>query len=181
MPTGAVGNLGYYCLLENCGTCRLLLLCQLSHDAWTISRQILQCISSDRYHMIITSRNRNVLSRFPSLEPYRVCLLGQPHIIPAFHTLCLLWCPTFKNNYIPIFFSFYTLQPSVKASINFNCPCNSAIGRGMQESVRLESTRFSADRFWFLFPKNDYLKCRGGGEKGAGSEVCEKSSSSRRD
>ena len=48
-PFGWELGLVYYCLLENCGATAFLLLCQLSY-AWTISRQILQQISSDRYH-----------------------------------------------------------------------------------------------------------------------------------
>ena len=47
-----VGQRGlvYNCLLENCGVTAFILLCQLSH-AWTISRQIIKSISSDRYHI----------------------------------------------------------------------------------------------------------------------------------
>ena len=48
-PFGWERGLVYYCLLENCGATAFLHLCQLSY-AWTISRQILQRISSDRYH-----------------------------------------------------------------------------------------------------------------------------------
>ena len=69
----------YYCLLENCGTTVFLHLCQLSY-VWTISRQINNALSSDRYH---SYRHWSVLSRF-WLILSRVCLWGQPHVYMLF-------------------------------------------------------------------------------------------------
>ena len=43
-------GLDYYCLIEHCGATAFLLLCQLLY-VWTKSRQILQRISSDWYHI----------------------------------------------------------------------------------------------------------------------------------
>ena len=102
-------GLVYYYLLENCGATAFLHLCQLSY-AWTISRQILQRISSNRCHSYLY---RGMLSRF-WLILSRVCLWGQPHV-PAFVMPYIR-----KRKILLRFFSVHALQPSVKANINFN-------------------------------------------------------------
>ena len=131
-------GLVYYYLLGNCGATAFLHLCQLSY-AWTISRQILQRISSDRYHS--------------SLILSRVCLLGQPHV-SAFNTLCLLWCPTFgKTNIFIIFFSVHAfcspLWKPISISIAHKMNLSTEVCENWSAQNRVNSQRTDFD---FHFP-----------------------------